>query len=172
MVVGCIGVQRGGTTALAGVVKLLGYRMYPTNRALDDHELHKAIEHSEFEKVSKRGDEWAFKHTQIWQWHDRIEKCIPNIRYIFIFRDAVASAQHSNSHPSTDKIFHRYNQYAAFRTDRPALYVSYEKLVLETEETVRTIADFVEKDVTQEAVAFVNKSKGYQDIWIDGGGVV
>lgn len=153
MITGIIGVQRGGTSAVAHVVYHLGVKMWGTPNTLDDHALYRSIH------VSKRrkGD-WAYKHPMIWQ-TGKTDQFTD--RYIFVFRDAVASAQHGDVQPIEDKIFARHALYSTFKTDKPHMYVSYEKLCKNTEKEVKRIADFMKLEVTEDAIKAVDFTRGY-----------
>lgn len=155
MITGIIGVQRGGTSAVAGVVYHLGMQMWGEDTTLDDNDLY----HNP-EIIKQRTGDWAYKHTRMWQ------ECDTSFtdQYIFVFRDAVASSLHGHNDVNIDRLFFRHNIYSTYKTEKPCLYVSYEKLLLHTEQTVQSIADFLGKEVTQQAIEVINPNKGYFDI--------
>lgn len=153
MITGIIGVQRGGTSAVAHVVFNLGLKMWGNKTTLDDHNLYRDISLAK----NRKGD-WAYKHPMIWQTG---KTDIFTDKYIFVFRDAVASAQNGDVEPVEEKIFYRHSLYSTFTSNKPHLYISYEKLCKQPEKEVRRIADFIGVPVTDKAIKAVDFTKGY-----------
>lgn len=136
---------------MAGVVYHLGVKMWGVDTTLDDNELFQ----NPLAWKNRQGD-WAYKHTRMWQESDTSF----TDRFIFVFRDAVASAIHGHTELNEDKMFYRHQLYSTFKTDKPHIYVSYEKLLMHTENEVKKIADFLDMPVTPEAINIV-KPKGH-----------
>lgn len=156
MITGIVGVERGGTSAVAGVVFHLGIPMHGEDTTLDDNELYQNPRAWE-----KRTGDYAWKHTKMWQRGYNLDF---TDRFIFVFRDAVASAMHGYDDLIEEKLWHRFNEYSTFKTDKPHLYVSYEKLLLDKGVTVGRIADFLGVPVTEAALSVVDNTRGYFNI--------
>lgn len=159
MIAGIIGMTQGGTSAVASVVKALGYPMWGLDRTLDDAELFGPVEVPK-EVIRKRGDRWACKYPMAYGPElDFVDKII------VVWRDPVARATHrrdlnSVNQPVFDESFELMETFRHVK--QPHLHVSYEKLLTRTEENVQMIADFLGVPATKEAVQAVDWQKGYE----------
>lgn len=169
MITGIIGMDRGGTSAVAAVVASLGVQMYGHERTLDDRELWtsfgKGLQTKEL--VAKRGGDWAWKIPYCFD--ADVEEVMPHTdQYLLVFRDPVARACHSKdlTNVTPERVRNGMNllQRIAllYKTGKPVCYVSYEKLLTKTPETVALVADFLHVPYNEEAVAAVNHQKGYE----------
>lgn len=159
-VVGVFGIRGGGTSAIAGVVKLLGYQMWGEPKTLDDKEL--LADAPNFEILKQRKGEWAFKHPFLIDYIPQLKAKLP-LKPIYVFRDPVASAQHG----AGDKLKATAEDWAnqeKMLGDKDGLYISYEKAITDREYTVAKIADFINKPINPKAVEWLNPKLGYRNI--------
>lgn len=168
-----MGQAKGGTSAATGALRLLGLNCWGTDLSSDDRELLETCRNgpSIAPIVSQRNESgpWVTKHPDLWPWRDVLEQVIPRLRWIFVFRDPVAVAMHRNGYRAISQhrlnvIAHLYGEFTSYRTRRPALYLSYEKLCAAPAEGIKEMARFVCMPVNQKAIDFIDPAKGYQNI--------
>lgn len=150
------GVNRGGTTSVAGVCQQLGLFIGDKmDGNLEDRDL---IPNRGAENLSAAITErnsrfpvwgWKFPHLT-----ERLPDLLPqlrNPRFIIVTRDVTANLIGMTTRNDRDAIKAlgvvmrrtRKNVEFARRHKRPTLFVSYEKVLLSTEASVQEIADFV-----------------------------
>lgn len=173
------GLPRGGTTAVTGVVRRLGIFMgddLPVN--LEDPLF------SKLSKVSSKTVEarnaahavWGWKFPNATQYLDNIFSDLRNPRFIMVTRDLAANAiaissRHGNYNRLKSLEIVMLNTQRNFammtRMRKPVLMVSYEKLLMKTDQTVREIADFLcvapDEATIEAAVDFVQPG-AYQPV--------
>lgn len=162
MIVGIFGVQGGGTSAIAGVVKLHGFTMYGEPKTLDDNELLAAAPNF-FPLIDERGDDWAFKHPFLTPHIHTLKKHIPDLKPIYIFRDPIASAYRAR----VKKKFMMEEDYKAMGdmfNGPDGLYLSYERVIRDREKAVNEIAEYLERPVNPRAIEWLNPDLGYRNI--------
>lgn len=158
MIIGIIGMTQGGTSAVAAVVRALGYPIEGLDRTLDDAELF-GPEKIPQNIVQARGTRWAWKYPVAYDYTlDFSDK------FIVVWRDPIARATHHRDlNAPNQTIFDEWFTITdTYRTiPKPHLHVSYEKLLTKTSETVQMIADFLEVPNNSSALRAVNHLKGY-----------
>ncbi len=165
------GLPRGGTTAVAGCVRKMGVFIgnnLPVN--LEDPEFSQGamVTPKLVRSRNEEHDVWGWKFPNASNYLDAIMPALRNPRFIVVTRDQSANANAITSrHGAFDKI--RALETVALQTQknfslimrfrRPTMFVSYEKLLLKTEQTVREISEFLNVGTTDvqiaEAVRFV-----------------
>lgn len=151
----CMGVVRGGTSAVGGLMQRFGIFMGEnlTNNYEDRSFLGKPM--PEMKKtVAERNaahDIWGWKNPHASNYLDVL---LPDLRaphLIVVYRDLVATMRaHSRWHNRTDAhaaheillMYHR-NWFLIERVKLPTLMVSYEKLILQPELFTSELADFI-----------------------------
>lgn len=165
MITGIVGMEQGGTSAVAAVVKALGVTMYGTEMTLDDVELFGSTADRKKVVAGRTGD-WAWKYP-----HRSTTEMVPETdRYILVFRDPAARAVHrrdlNTARPEyiRDGLSYMSDVLSLYKTGKPVLYVSYEKLLTKTPQMVTMIADFLGKPVTDLAKKVVDAESGYNKV--------
>lgn len=159
MIVGVFGVRGGGTSAIAGVVHLLGFPFFGEPKTLDDTELYKDL------NVAKtRTGDWMFKHPFLTSKVHAISKQIPNLKIIYVFRDPVATALHSaGDYKMAVRDDHALQR--TMLTGPEGLYISYERAIRYPEETVEQIAKYLDRPVNSHAILWLSEpEKKYRNI--------
>lgn len=157
------GVNRGGTTAVAGLVQRLGvYLGSETGTNLEDRDFRiKRGLPAILETVRERNelfDVWGWKHPHS---NGYIEEALPHLRnprFIAVTRDLTANAigMYARGDESLPKALRfplkQTRRNLSFINDkkRPTLMVSYEKLLVHTRQTAAEIADFCGAEMTEE----------------------
>lgn len=159
--------DRGGTSAVAAVVKALGVTMHGSDMTLDDTELWGSRADRAAVMAGRVGD-WAWKYPHR---PDHTEEKLPQTdRYILVFRDPAARGMHNRDLNTVtperiaDGLEFMQRVLLLYKTGKPVCFVSYEKLLTKTPEMVQVIADFVGKPVTPLAISVVDHQKGYQNV--------
>lgn len=168
MIYGIIGMDRGGTSATAAVVKSLGVTVYGCEHSLDDTELFGAYANRGEIIKSRAGSEWCWKYP--YNPEDGVEQIPETDKYILVLRCPAARAMNSKDLNAVtpekirESIEWMQKLLPIYKTGKPVCYVSYEKLLTQTEEMVETIADFVGKPVTSLAKRVIDHKKGYENV--------
>lgn len=166
-----LGLARGGTSMIAGVLKKLGIYMGETRPPLyEDQVLGAMIESGNhraagmvIQERNLRYETWGFKNPARQLLARRWRKQFRLPVYVIVFRDVVAIAQRRAVSRQKDLfgeiviLLKRYLEIIEFlkRTRRPALLVSYEKALVNPAEFVRQLADFLGVDDAAAAAAAV-----------------
>lgn len=168
-----LGVPRGGTTMIAGVLHHLGIYMGESgNRAnLEDIPLADAVEAEDIDSVREvlrqrdaSFDVWGWKRPSARKYLDLIEAEFRNPHFVMIWRDPFVAAQRraiatghdlAKTMRSTWKAQGRLVDFAQ-ATSRPLLMLSYEKIVRRPDLGVGAVADFAGVTTTREAVEFIS----------------
>lgn len=159
------GVPRGGTTAVAGCVRKMGLFIgsdLPVN--LEDTEFSKAgrVNPQLVKARNAEHDIWGWKFPDAANYLDAIIQPLRNPRFILVTRDLSANANAIAARHGTFDTFRaleavmlktQKNLSMINRFRRPTLMVSYEKLLLKTDQTVREIAGFLNIGTTEEQIA-------------------
>jgi len=163
-----LGVERGGTSMAAGVLRALGVNM--GDRAGLNHEDPKFLV-DDVEKLSariagrnKRSDVWGFKVPKLVHRLSFFEKNLRNPYYIIVFRNLLAIAdswQQRGAGDSIDVMERAFKYYDLImdhcrRTNRPVLMLNYERAVgseAGKEETARELAAFLGVELTEQSLA-------------------
>lgn len=163
MITGIIGTTQGGTSAVAAVVKSLGVSITGLDRTLDDAGLF-ATDANHATVAKSRGTDWAWKYPIAYIPHEYPVLKVTD-RFIVVWRDPIArSVHHRDLNAPNMPVFNEWFDIVRTykRVPGPVLHVSYEKLLVKTDETVQMIADFLDIPVTKEALLAVNAQKGYE----------
>lgn len=159
-IIGVFGIRGGGTSAIAGVVKLHGYQMWGEPKTLDDVELYQNIE----DTLAKRPNHsWAFKHPFLLPKINFFKTAFPHFKPILVFRDPVASSQHGAG-DTTELIAQDWLDQEYMLGHKDALYISYEKAIQEPELTVARIAEYIGKDVNHKAIEWLDPTLKYRNV--------
>jgi len=168
MIFGVVGQRKGGTSAVAGILEILGVDMkYRDQTRLDDADLRQAMNRSSSivrKLIKERGNDWGFKHPLV-----DIEELLPflegkRVKFLYIYRDPVAVIQHFKPTASQQEIKDSLEEMKKIADLPPGLSISYEKLLRDTEKEVMKIALYVEKPFKEEAVLWVTQGGGYRNI--------
>lgn len=168
--IGIFGHSRGGTSATAGVVRLLGVHLFSNRISNDDGPLHASIHPGSIIAVrNAEYDVWGFKHPALLGRVQQLQRELRNPHFIFVSRDPVASLSADRDvfealdlQEAEQRSFEFFD--AVKKCTVPFIVISYEKLVKNPQAVVYQIADFIGTPVNHRAVAFVNQSKGYQKV--------
>jgi hypothetical protein len=162
------GHAKGGTSALAGAVRLLGIPMSGNHLTSDD-----CVTLSE-EMIAERNginEVWGFKNPSFLSEAQRLQGQLRNPFFLFIYRDPVAITT-NNGAPFNDGLLNEVNRlherllstYQEIKV--PKLLISYERLIFDSEKSIGQIAEFLGVKPREKAVDFVKHSDGYKDIRI------
>ena len=166
MIYGVVGQRKGGTSAVAGVLKILGVDMkYRDQGRLDDADLIMATRRGEVvvkRLIKERGYDWGFKHPLLE--YDKVLPLLPRYKLIYVYRDPVAVIQHYKPEASSGQIKKHLEEMEYFTNLPLGLNVSYEKLFDRTEEQVARIAKYVGLPFNEKAVRWVKEGKNYNNI--------
>jgi hypothetical protein len=167
-----LGVGRGGTSMVSGMLHKLGVymgeRMNPT---YEDFDIKAAVKNNEKEDwlpaiapiIAERNAkhrEWGFKLPRISRELEMLEGALRNPFFIFIFRDPVAvsvrnvlsaNSEFAYSMRRTLKTFQIFATYME-TTTVPYIAISYEKALLQPAETVEAVMALSGIDATPEQV--------------------
>lgn len=176
-----LGVERGGTSMAAGIVRALGVDM--GQRAGLNHEDPRFItdEDIKLEKLitqrDKESDIWGFKMPKAVNKLAFLEKKLRNPYLIIVHRNLAAVADSWNQRGAgqyLDVIERALNYHQLIadhlkKSKRPALIVNYEQSVKDKQETVKKIAKFlgleIDEQTTQRAVDMITgDGKGYVNL--------
>lgn len=160
-----LGTYGSGTSAVAGLLRILGIPMGSKFNAPnhEDLELQRATLSCLKSVIDKRNQEFS-----LWGWKDpyfltsgTINQAISLIRnphFICVFRGPYSTAIRQSSDTKTDLVqnlkiaVNNLNKLVEFVENYyskfPILFISYEKLMLNKEENIRSIANFVGIDLS------------------------
>lgn len=156
-----LGVERGGTSMVAGVIRALGVNM--GRRAGLNHEDPRFMAEEEAKLVRAIKDRnaedgvWGFKMPKAVNRLDFFEKRLRAPYYVIAHRNLVAVADSWEQRGAGQYLdvlqrsldYHQLILQHLRRSKRPALLVNYERSVQERELTVREIATFLNLDVDE-----------------------
>ena len=168
-----LGVSRGGTSMLAGLLKLcgvfMGEKLSPGSH--EDVEFHSSNIAQLKQLIGKRNQEhtcWGWKYPHTLDYLSKIETQLRNPHYIVVYRDLASVAHAFHRHDGTDMkqalrdAHRRYNKLNRFamRCKEPLLTVSYEKAVANPETLMSGLTEFcgLELSMQQKAncLQFIN----------------
>ena len=151
------GVRRGGTTAVARIVQELGINIgsnLSNNLEDTDFRISRGLEAIR-QTVDARNTEfasWGWKHPQPYKYLPDLIPQLRNPKFIFVTRDLTANALGIGTRENIP--FEGAVENAQGLAKRgmslikaheiPALFVSYEKLLVKTESSIQEIASFLE----------------------------
>lgn len=164
MIYGVFGHHTGGTSAVAGVVRLHGLQMWGQPRTLDDYELLAVLQQKkEADLFRERGTDWAFKHPLIL---DDAAHLIEryNVKPIYVFRDPAAIWKNSGKTPTKEKIQKSCQFFSQMAELPDGLYVSYEKLITDKLASCTEIAEYLGKPFNPECLEWIAPEKKYHPI--------
>ncbi len=152
-----IGVARGGTSMMAGVLWKLNVQMHAARPPIyEDLPISRALEKdspTEIENIIEQYnsyDQWAWKRPMAIEHLASIEKQLRNPRFIFVFRDIFAIANRnaismeSETIPLMSKALQQYSRAVEFlsQTSSPCLICSSEKMLRYPQEIIQSVAKF------------------------------
>ena len=119
MITGIIGCERGGTSAVAVVVRALGIKMYGCDETLDDVEMF--CKNPDRDAIlSARGDDWGWKYPHKYGTRD----VSYTDRFIVVYRDPIATASRGDALANILAWQESFSDIPS-----PKLEISYEKLI-------------------------------------------
>lgn len=163
------GLPGGGTSAISNIFYQLGLPMdngkYVENHN-EDIEIREAIikdNWNEFKKLvnirNNKYKNWGWKYPNTWKKLDKIKEIIPDLKIVYVLRDPWACSEtlvrrHIKHQRELDK---KPIDYLTIKLNtlrmlcktiksetNPFIVVSYEKIIRDTENQVKRIADFLE----------------------------
>ncbi|HVX35846.1 MAG TPA: hypothetical protein VHC71_06480 [Hyphomicrobium sp.] len=157
-----LGVERGGTSMVAGILRGLGVNM--GERAGFNHEDPQFLAEDpdvllrRIQTRNKQADVWGFKIPKQIQLMDFFESSLRNPYYVIVFRNLLAIADSWQQRgagsvvDSIDRTLRYYNLIVEHckKTTRPVLILNYERAVASEagkEEAVRALGDFLGLEV-------------------------
>ena len=161
MTVGVMGCAKGGTSLISGIARVLGMPCWGSYKSNDDHYLLNNITKPSFRSVVQRRNaygEWMFKHPDLWQFKDELDKELTNPRYIYVFRDPVAVCSHRGLSPKIEDLIRCQSMYSGFLQQDDGIFVSFERALKAPQHHVKLIADFIGYPFKQEAVDYFSSS--------------
>jgi hypothetical protein len=177
-----IGVGRGGTSMVAGILSKLGINMGKLSGiTFEDVEIRNVTRNFPkeewmknlqpiFERKNEQFDVWGFKVPKFAKFLSELGNNLRNPYFIFVFRDPVAIAIRNVVSVKMDfsySIKHTLSNYKLFAdfidsTDVPLIAISYEKSIVQPEFTVRKLVEHLGLDATEdmiiEAIEFITPS--------------
>lgn len=183
-----VGVQRGGTSAIAAALQALGISLGDNYHSpiYEDLEMAKAFRSGNWKKLQQLIMAYEQEYQQFaWKLPDsnsklaRISRLFSNPSFIFVYRDICAIANRKQSVQNVTLVeamkssLTAYNRIVKFveKNDYPALHISYEKLLQDTQGHLRQIADFCDIDVTggliDQASRAIEASPKIYTQWVD-----
>ncbi len=155
-----VGINRGGTSAVASSLNALGVFLGNNGRApiFEDRDLSTAFRERDWKKLKQIADTYASMHDlYAWKLPDtrhrlqKIEKYIDDARFIFVFRDVFAIAQRKQKSLGEDPFkslsgsLKSYSDLVKFAKKRHKdhLFVSYEKILTDPESYATRLLDFI-----------------------------
>jgi len=151
----CLGVPRGGTSAIAGVMRKLGIFMgenVPNNHE-DPEFISKPNPHrlSMIEKRNSAHSIWGWKDPNAVNYLHQIAPKLRNPHFVIVSRDVIATTKgHMRWHGREVKfavgdvaLQQQRNVFFALSGDAPVLFVSYEKAILNPTALVAEMAEFL-----------------------------
>jgi hypothetical protein len=169
-----LGVERGGTSMVGGVLRALGVNM--GERVGFNHEDPQfiiedmAVLARRIEARNKQSDVWGFKVPKLVQYLDFFEKTLRNPHYVIVYRNLLAIADSwqqrgagslVNTLDRTLDYYNRIIQHSK-NTRRPVIMVNYERAVSSDagkEEVVRAVGEFlgvnVDEDILNRAMGMI-----------------
>ena len=179
-----LGAPRGGTSMVAGVLRILGIPM--GKRIEGNHEDRDFVKHKRkgekeevFDLIQERNSEfdvWGVKVPGLITWMKEMERFLRNPFYIIIYRNTFTSAisKVEKKDVSIDLALsvtqNFYDLILKFikDSDKPMLFLSYENCCDHPEEMVKEISEFCQININSEilsrAVQFINPKEGYQKL--------
>lgn len=162
-VYGIFGNIGGGTSAVAGVVKILGIPMKGQPKTLDDDLLHFSA--PSFHILKERKGTWAFKHPLLTDYIEELHALIPNMKPIYVYRDPVAAAWRHTTKLNSPSLFEEHLERQRKMMEGPkGLHLSYERIIRDREKAVHQIAEYIDRPFNERAVEWLDPSKGYRRV--------
>jgi len=178
-----LGVFRGGTSAIAGILRHLGVYMGENFDPANNHEdlefQLKSIPEikAKIEERNKTHDVWGYKFPGTIFDIDKLVSLYRNPYFIAVMRDPFAIALSEKKYNGREiceglVIAHKHTQELIkfiLKDNHPTIIISYEKLLIHPEMTIKGIVEFLDLDVAKlnghfEAAAKFIKPNGYQEI--------
>lgn len=172
-----VGVERGGTSMVAGVLRSQG--IFFGERTGRNHE-DPAFQHEDYDKLKEtirllnaKYDVWGFKYPRASLTLDFYHENLRNPYYILVHRN-IASVVDSwcsrGDNNPVETALHAIEYYSKAlssikATRRPAIMVNYEEACKNPEDFIEVLAKFIDIPLTQE-----NKKKSLRMITGEGGG--
>lgn len=173
-----VGVARGGTSLIAGILENLGLFMGDKSckPVFEDVHLSSFFEDGNDKKVAEIISEYQRKH-KIFGWKrpssisqlQKVDSLFSKPKYIFIFKDVLSiaarnkiSMQSKSLFPSMQDALNKYSLAISFikETQPDSLLISYEKAMLNQNELVNTINTFcglnADKTMINNAIHFID----------------
>lgn len=159
-----LGLERGGTSPVAGVLRALGVDLGPTPQEEnnnEDYRFHEASLEELEQLVAQRNRErdlWGFKYPRAHLFLPRLERQLRNAYYVVVHRDPVATALSRSRWDGEETerpvdvalaeaaTLDHANLEFALTTDRPCLLVSHAAAVSRPRVLINGIADFIGVD--------------------------
>jgi len=186
-----IGAAKGGTTAVAGITRILGV-YYGTHQALgewDNH--HEDVEffnllyrgnNKVFDLIRKRNNDskvWGYKHPTLYKkshYRDIMLSNLINPKFIFVTRDLEAIGLRRGPDKTIAERIADMTRLSMEQTNLlkwinensiDYIFVSYEKLLINTFDTIGIISDFIETPfnsvICEKANRYIKAEAGYID---------
>lgn len=176
-----LGVGRGGTSAVAGMLSQLGVFMgdRPGDVNHEDRRLSAAIEGQDYdgaasivEEYDRRYSIWAWKRPSAFKHLPFIDEHFRHPHYVCVMRDVAAIAGRRQVSMGFDTLRSASGALGAYakivefvgQSERPTLLVSYEKLLLDPRPAATMLAQWVFVDspaLVEKAMASIQTSPDY-----------
>lgn len=183
-----VGVQRGGTSAIASALQALGISLGNNfhEPIYEDLDMAAAFRAKNWKKLKKLIAAHELKHPQFaWKLPDsntqlrKVSKLFSNPSFIYIYRDIFAIASRKQTVSDIELIeamrtgLSAYNRIIKFsdKYDYPALHISYEKLLLEKKTQLIKLASFCDiqasEDLINQVSEAIEPSPQRYNQWVD-----
>lgn len=161
-----MGVSRGGTTMVAGCMRLLGIDMGDDIDPICQED--RAFHHKTVNEVrnlivtrNEQKDVWGWKFPHTHDFFFEISQVIVNPHLIFVFRDVYAVAESFNKRSSMPlnvglrEAWSRYGKVisVAEKIDCPKIFFSYEHAILNKQKYTMALSDFCGVELNNELLA-------------------
>jgi len=183
-----VGINRGGTSAVASSLNPLGIHLGDTSAApiFEDKKLSNAFRSKDWKKLKQIADEYVLEHgLYAWKLPDtrhqlkKIEKLLGGVRFVFVFRDICAISFRKQKALDIDALrsmsdsVRSYDKIIKFASKRPNdhLLLSYEKILTAPESYATSLLEFIGFEVSSENIKkitdVISISPKEYNVWAD-----
>jgi len=178
------GHRKGGTSVVAGVLRILGVDMgVGLAQVNEDQDIVRSwscrlrkLDRDAVVRDASAALRARANWVEPWGWKDPLGVLyaaavrVPNPHLVIVFRDPAAIAHRAGSTTTVGAILEHYQQCLEIERawNCPALHVSYERMCRDPRPVVESLRDLCSLAATEEqidtACRFVDPTKGYQDV--------
>jgi len=191
MTIPVTGNAKGGTTMVAGLLRIMGifmgYQFGKNSHTCSNEDKAFSALHRKPEELirlihhrNKHKNVWGWKHPSLFKDlkdFPQVHEALRNPRFIFVFRDPAATVKRhqqeygdrdlaNNAEQVCEKQMEMIQFIQRYKHQYKFLIFSYEKALTKTEQTIEELADYLGVNLTPETkeacLAYVKPEAGYQ----------